>query len=445
MAQPETPKALVLKYPERMTKPDLTCDNQNCKIHDKMDKLAGTLVSPPHDESEELIRTYFRSYAELLNQDAQNDLYDPKIVLAALFDLVSSAHYAQRSVQDGDWTYCQGQWDEDASLYFPYFNTCPRCSVKHDIKPKVPSNKPESSVIGDVAEMTTVLIIEKITDVISPNVNIYNSTDRQGDVDIVIKDDEVIAFGELKSSPLSVFPLEVEWGEATGEARGKEPAENHMQVDPDVSGDNINMFLPHKDIRIPLGPVENKEWPFPLLSKYCSDPAKVTELLEAWEELYDVYVNRKGYYGDHDPRRWLTCGCGGSPDDAGGSIDDTKNAPGLDRTDDIKKGTYQSLKYTTSYKDKCSGNHIRSVLVSNFLPARKYDRYLEDLHDLVLVKPGDDADQSVPDGFTTFNNENVYNLFDSVLCLTGSIHNDKYMREITGLETFADELRQQHQ
>lgn len=409
-----------------------------------MDKLAGTLVSPPQDESEELIRTYFHSYAELLNQDADNDLYDPGIALPALFDLVSSAHYAQRSVQNGDWTYCQGERNENASLYFPYFNTCPRCSVKHDIKPKIPSNKPESSVIGDVAEMATLIIIEKITDLISPEIEIYNSTDRQGDVDIVIKDDKIVAFGELKSSPLSVFPLEVEWKEATGEAQGKKPADNHIQVDPDVTSDSINIFLPHKDLRIPLGSVNNKKWPFPVLSKYYSEPANVTELLEAWEELYDVYVNRRGYYGDDDPRRWLTCGCGGSPDDAGGSIDDTKNAPGLDRTDDIKKGTYQSLKYTTSYKDKCNGNHIRSALVSNFLPARKYERYLEDMHDLVLVKPGNDANQNVPEDLTAFKNDNVYNLFDSVLCFTDSIHNDEYMKEITGLETFAEELNQQH-
>jgi hypothetical protein len=167
--------------------------------------------------------------------------------------------------------------------------------------------------------------------------------------------------------------------------------------------------------------------------------------LEAWEELYDVYANRKGYYGDDDPRRWLTCGCGGSPTDAGGSIDDTKNAPGLDRTDDIKKGTYQSLKYTTSYKDKCSGDKIRSALVSNFLPERKYDRYMEDLQDLVLVKPREHTGEDVSDESTAFNDENIHNLFDSVLCLTDSIHNDKYMQEITGLKTFADELRQRHQ
>jgi hypothetical protein len=409
-----------------------------------MDELAGTLVSPPQDESEELIRTYFRSYAELLNQDEQNNLYNPGIALPALFDLVSSAHYAQRSVHKGNWTYCKGQSNEDASLYFPYFNTCPRCSVKHDIKPKVTSNKPQSSVIGDVAEMTTLHIIDKLTDIVSPEVNVYNSTDRQGDVDVVIKDDEVVALGELKSSPLSVFPLEVEWNETNRGTQTKQPVDNHIQLDPDKTNDNINIYLPHKDRRIPLGPVDEETWPFPVLSEYYSDSAKITELLEAWKELYDVYVHRKGYYGDDDPRRWLTCGCGGSPDDAGGSIDDTKNAPGLDRTDDIKKGTYQSLKYSTSYKNKCRGNHIRSVLVSNLLPSRKYDRYLKDIHNLVLVKPGDGHNQSVPDELTAFKNENVYNLFDSVLCLTDSIHNDEYMKEIVGLETFADELRQQY-
>ncbi len=434
-----------MKCPERMTKPDISCDDPGCEIHDKMDAVAGTLVPPPKDESEELIQTYFRSYAKLLNDDAQNDLYDPEIALPALFDLVASAHYAQRSVNDGDWTYCQGQWDENASLYFPYFNTCPRCSGKHDIKPKISSNKPQSSVIGEVAEDTALLILNKITDIISPKVKIYNSTDRQGDVDIVITDDEVVALGELKSSPLSVFPLEIEWEEATGDAQGGQPTEDHIQLDPDVQSDNVKMYLPHKDLHIPLGPVDNDKWPFTELKNYYSDPAKVTELLEAWKELYDVYVNRKGYYGDVDPRRWLTCGCGGSPDDAGGSIDDTKNAPGLDRTDDIKKGTYQSLKYTTSYKDKCSGNHIRSVLVSNFLPTRKYDRYLKDMQDLVLVKPSNGTNQNVSDGFTKFENENIYNLFDSVLCLTDSIHNDDYLKEITGLETFADELSQQYQ
>jgi hypothetical protein len=38
---------------------------------------------------------------------------------------------------------------------------------------------------------------------------------------------------------------------------------------------------------------------------------------------------KKQRHNDHF--RWLLCGCGG--------VDDSKNAPGMDRTDDIKKGT----------------------------------------------------------------------------------------------------------
>lgn len=52
-----------------MARPDLTCDDPNCAVREKMDAVADTPVSPSQDESAASIRTRVRSTATLLPRD----------------------------------------------------------------------------------------------------------------------------------------------------------------------------------------------------------------------------------------------------------------------------------------------------------------------------------------------------------------------------------------
>ena len=130
----------------------------------------------------------------------------------------------------------------------------------------------------------------------------------------------------------------------------------------------------------------------------------------------------------------MTCGCGST-------VDDSKNAPGMDRTDDIKKGTYQVLKFGTYYKEKCPRRILRAVLVSNFLPLHGFERYLSEIQDVIWTKEkysvalnGSAALRDV----VAFRTDGVFNLYDALLCLTNSIYFDGHLREISSLDKFVE-------
>ena len=120
-------------------------------------------------------------------------------------------------------------------------------------------------------------------------------------------------------------------------------------------------------------------------------------------------------------------------------MDDSKNAPGLDRSDDIKKGTYQMLKYGTSYKEKCSKGKLRSALLSNFMAVRGYERYFSEMKDVLWTK---EKYSVVTDGLTkrhdvrAFQAGGVFNLYDAVMTLTTSVFRDGHIRQFASMDEF---------
>ena len=215
---------------------------------------------------------------------------------------------------------------------------------------------------------------------IDPSVKIGKNSDRQADVDFVMYDQKIIVLGEIKSSPLVVYPLEISLDRPMTEVRNGDSVlkRDHTPATSDITTTDISLYIPHQDLRIHLGNYNNTNWSYHKLTEYINDTDNLAVLISAWKELFDVYVEtlkpQEKRQTQIDTRRWLTCGCGGK-------VDDSKNAPGIDRTDDIKKGTYQVLKFGTYYKEKCPRRNIRAVLASNFFPHRKFDRYWSEMRD----------------------------------------------------------------
>jgi len=331
---------------------------------------------------------------------------------------------------------------EGPALYFPFLKTCPRCSVKRGIRPSAQANKPQSDTIGAIASDATVLILSELISWIASDVKIAQSAARRGDVDVVIYDREVVALAEIKSSPLAVYPLETKLARPMTEVRAGTSVSkrDHSPATVDINTADLCFYVPHLDLRIPLGRYGGSNWPYLALVAFIDKPQNVALLVSAWKQLYDVYAARRDRHGKRrgskDNLRWLTCGCGGN-------VDDSKNAPGMDRTDDIKKGTYQVLKFGTYYKDKCPRRLLRAVLVSNFLPLHGFDRYLSEMQDVIWTKAQYsvelDTDATLGE-VVAFKADSVFNLYDAVLCLTRSIYRDPHLREISSLDRFVVEF-----
>jgi len=367
-----------------------------------------------------MVRAFFDGYAQLIeNSEEARRIYPYTIVLPALFDLVLSAKYAARAIANAGWTYCDGSdYGDRPAKYFPFLKACPRCTVKRNHRPAAKSNKPPSDTIGTIACDVTSLILAEYLARVAPGLHIARSTQRAGDADAVIYGDGLVALAEIKSSPLVIYPLEIQLPERLTESREGEaaPMADHASVTDDLTGP-LSLYLPQWDARIPLGP-RDPAWPYATLTRFVADPGIVEIVLAAWRDLYEIYAGSRQGRGVTERRRWLMCGCG-SP------VDDSKNAPGLDRTDDIKKGTYQVLKYGTSYKDQCLKRVIRAVLVSNVFPLRLYDTYLADMEEVIWSKIRHiiSSDNDV----MSFTKAHIFNLYDSLLCLTDSRYRDEQL------------------
>ena len=422
--------------PEPLAPP---CGNSceiNCEIRNKMMDLEGSLAAPPEDGAAKLVETFFDSYRELLQtEDGQDETYPPDMALPALFDFVVSAKYVERMVANGGWIYCSGSDStEDPVLFFPFLKTCPRCSVLRGTKPRTRANKPSSDPIGDIANDTTLLIFAELMKLIAPEARITKSSKRQGDVDLVIYDQEIMALIETKSSPLAVYPAEIILSKPMTESQNGEVTNklNHSDATADLSGD-LFLYVPHVDLHIPLGkkPEESEEsWPYPALVSFVKNRENVAKIISAWKELLEVYSNGKlQATKDNNNRRWLTCGCGGG-------VDDSKNAPGLDRSDDVKKGTYQVLKFGTYYKEKCLKGRIRSVLMSNFMALHGFEQYLSEMQDVIWTKEKYSVTLETPDtsAIKAFQADRVFNLYDALITLTRSVYRDNRLRDISSID-----------
>jgi len=349
-----------------------------CPIQSKMVDLEKTLTSATMDRATTAVSAFLDTYRDSPELQEQ---YPWTIALPALFDLTLSARYAARALANDDWTYCAGaDFQDGPAQYFAFLKACPRCSVWRPFPPAAKSNKPGSDVIGAIASDLTSLILAEYLARTAPALQVAKSTARQGDVDVVIFNPDLLALAEIKSSPLVVYPLEIQLpAPLTAPAEGEVvPKADHTLATADLPR-NIAFYVAHRNVRISLGPYTT-DWPYPALTEYLHDSANLATIIGAWKNLYDLYAarypRRRQMQVDTDWWRWLICGCGGG-------IDDSKNTPGLDRSDDMKKGTYQVLKFGAYYKEQCARRVIKAVLLSNIFPLRLYSDYVGQMRNVI--------------------------------------------------------------
>jgi hypothetical protein len=318
---------------------------------------------------------------------------------------------------------------EDSGAYYPYLWMCPGC-IAHGKTPQdsyLPDSilkgsrryanpdllsRPNGRMIGDFGALALRVIIEHV---IGSEARYTSGGGHRGEFDIVITTESQLLLGEIKASPLVAFPVGVEQESGNGM--------HHTWSMESIRGTTWFMYVGaarNGRRKVPLAVPSGRMWPLPDILSMAQNPEIVEELLQAWHR------HLLGYrlFNSEDPQtRWLRFGCGNIETrntETGQRIqlrvDNTKSLPGIDRTDDIKKGIAQVMLFGR-LKKGCQVKAIKTVLFGNLYAETHHEHYVKPLASLELMWP----------------NEQPVFLFDAIVALSRNIVNDVNLQDLISL------------
>ena len=242
-------------------------------------------------------------------------------------------------------------------------------------------------------------------------------TKQSHDVDVVAYRDDLFLLLEVKASPMVTFPIGMDLSEPLFTTSGDERKEyrQHSLVDVTVSHEDLFLFLPHRKHRFLLPRGTDQNWPYQAATRCFGQPTNLLTYFSAWLELFAAYSVHKTQRNERDEvLAYLVNGWGDE-------IDSNKTKPGLGRTDDIKKGTYQLLKFGNYYADDSAALPVRGALVTNLDPLFLRADYFDKLADVRWGK----GKSFVKDGKDwRIADRNLHYLYNAVFAFNEPVIND---------------------
>lgn len=419
----------------------LSCLNcaYDCKIRDELGAIWNSRVTPAADDIEfqKMVNTLISTLSAMVKSGNIATAEQLGEALAAFFDLCVSLQYA-KLVADTGWGYCPPYAKhEPAALFYPYVRACPRCARFGRKVLLKQSHKPHSDTIGRVAAKTVGTLLAALVEKTNRRWQIYQMKRRILDVDMLLVANESIALCEVKASPLIAFPLTTllprelqQRGQNDKPQNISEHVTTALPVDSEVF-----LYVPDGNARLlSLGKRVDSGFPMRKFTEsYAEDKDILWSVIQFWQRLYHAYRRKWMQKGD-DSLRWLTFGCGGQ-------VDDSKNLPGLDRTDDIKKGVYQVLKLGEHFAKQCAKKAVKIVLCGNIHAARHHKDYLSGLEDVTWTYEQHLVDSGDPD-WKKVRVADLVRLYDAVITLTQPHFRDHSLQQGFGLEALLTQLKE---
>jgi hypothetical protein len=360
---------------------------------------------------------------------------------AALFDLICNAEYLHGRIVNDNWLYCrQDRFDPDSTpyAYYCFLKQCPRCSLDHGLEGGSrgltgarKNHKPTSHHIGEITTTAVMMFMDILGRGSGEQLTLATISNQSHDVDSVAFNDDLLVLFEVKASPMVTFPVRAELDQPmrrqTDEGDVKE-YDQHQIIDLDYSQYDLDLYLPHRDVGIPLDELAADNWPYNCITDWLQEEENFLTYLSAWAELFHAYsIPKTERDGREEQLGYLTNGWGDK-------IDSNKTKPGLCRTDDIKKGTYQMLKYGAYYRDGSPNLEVRGSLLANMDPVFMREEYLDKLIDIrwareqAFTEQTDDTDNSSKQ--YVVEDDGLYYLYDSLFAFNRPVINDDLLRDV---------------
>lgn len=350
--------------------------------------------------------------------------------ISALFDLLMSALYAQRLRQTPE-ELSGAAFVHGKQIFYPYVWMCPAC-VSGGAEPskaylpgsilrngrRYPgpqnSNRPSGRMIGDLGALCMRVIVDELLRT-SEHTHAASGGGHRGEFDLILSNEQALLLCEIKASPLVAFPLAVDTSD---------DYEHHSWLDRQPRNlANWCLFVGAADDPFHLLQISSPNteiWPLADIERLVGDRSVVFRLLTAWKRHLDGY---RKFNTELPETRWLRFGCGNIETRDTGTgrpvqlrVDNTKTLPGIDRTDDIKKGIAQVILFGR-LKRGCKARSIKTILLGNVFAETHHEHYVRPFADAELTWPG----------------EQPVFLFDAILAFTRNIINDRTVQNLFAL------------
>ena len=351
------------------------------------------------------------------------------MVAAALFDLVCNAEYLHGRLINERWIYCNRDRDAarpDIHAYYSFLKQCPECCQDRGLGPRITlaRHKPQSHTIGEITTVTTALFLTLLGHSAAKPLDVGLISKQSHNVDAIAWRDDLLVLFEIKASPLVTYPARVKLDAPFTKHDLNGPAEydQHQLIDVEYNRHDLSLYLANTGQDIPLGRPGTAHWPYPQLTSYLSTPDGFLNFMEAWGGIFLAYrIPKTERTGRDAVIAYLANGWG---DD----IDSNKTKSGLGRTDDIKKGTYQLLKFAAYYRDGSPDLPVRGALTANLDPLFFYERYLEKLIDGRWAPSRKFRTSAASPEYKEILEEDLFYIYDAVLTFNRPVVNDSHLQ-----------------
>ena len=391
-----------------------------------------------------LVAVMLRSYAASQNSTRwSNDEFllrmgeggkRASLVLSAIFDYVTNVEYCLKSlgrVTDTRWIYCNAaaKGKARAHVYYSFLKQCPYCCLRVGLGARIEKaqHKPPSHHIGEISGSLMGLLSAVVLASAEKPFKIGLVQKQSHSVDAIAYRDDTAILLEVKASPLVTFPLgsDLTAPLLRDAEDGSTEFEKHTLIDFPHSAAKLYFFVAHRDQKIDLGVPDTDDWPYPPATKFVSSVDGFLDYVSAWSELYSAFsVPKTERTGRIASVSYLTNGWGDE-------IDSNKTKPGLGRTDDLKKGTYQLLKFGAYYKDLCKRRTVYSALLANLDPVNLWSEYLARLLKVRWTK--EDYIEKAGEYFKV-PKDRLYYLYEAIIAFNRPVINDRRLEEAFDFE-----------